>query len=220
MSRIGVGVVGRGVWGCHSLEQELRKLPGVEVVAVTAGPQWGVSCFDDQVAAGRRYAAELGADYREDWREVVEAPDVDVVSLMTSPATRREPALAAFAAGKHVVVDKPLAHLASDDGMLGTVRCGRVPYETWEEPFSVDVIGSQGGASVRANRTVLSPSGEEFTDPSPKAALLERSFEAFLDAIEGRGQPATTFEDGLLITRILDAAYRSARDTRAIAIER
>ena len=112
--RLRVGVIGRGVWGCHSLEQQLRKRPGVEIAAVTAGPQWGAACFDDTEIAGREYAQELGAEYRDDWRAVACDPDIHILSLMTSPAARREPALAALATGMHVVVDKPLARTVED----------------------------------------------------------------------------------------------------------
>ena len=111
----GIGVIGCGVWGCHSLERRLEEQPGVRIVSVTAGNEWGAHAFDgDAVDHGRHYAEELGAEYVADWREVVEDPRVTIISLMTSPATRREPACAAFAAGKHVVVDKPLAANMTD----------------------------------------------------------------------------------------------------------
>ena len=111
----GIGVIGCGVWGCHSLERALLRQPGTRVVALTAGEEWGAHCHPGGArTAGKRYADELGAEWYNDWRDVVDDPRVTILSLMTSPATRREPAIRALAAGKHVVVDKPLAATLDD----------------------------------------------------------------------------------------------------------
>jgi len=104
-----VGVIGHGVWGTHALQESLARLDGVEIAAVTAHDRWGFGPSDDPVAAAREYAASKGAAFREDWREVVEDPQIDVLSVMASPASKLEPILAGLEAGKSVVTDKPLA---------------------------------------------------------------------------------------------------------------
>ena len=43
-----------------------------------------------------------------DWRAVVEAPDVDAVSVAVANSLHREVVEAALAAGKHVLCEKPL----------------------------------------------------------------------------------------------------------------
>lgn len=48
-----------------------------------------------------------------DWRGVVEAPDVDLVVACLPPILNREVVLAAAAAGKQVVSEKPLADSAA-----------------------------------------------------------------------------------------------------------
>ncbi|MFY0633461.1 MAG: Gfo/Idh/MocA family oxidoreductase [Vannielia sp.] len=48
------------------------------------------------------------------WRELVNDPAVDIVSITAPNALHKEMALAAIAAGKHVYCEKPLAPLASD----------------------------------------------------------------------------------------------------------
>lgn len=109
MKRHGIGVVGCGVWGTHSLQEILLRQEGVEMVAVSSHDRWGECQFGDPVAAGRKYAGEKGCDFCEDWEAVVEDPEVDIVSVMTSPARKLEVVLAALERGKSAVMDKPLA---------------------------------------------------------------------------------------------------------------
>ncbi|ANS78335.1 oxidoreductase [Serinicoccus hydrothermalis] len=66
-------------------------------------------------AALEAAAAELGwARTATDWREVVERNDIDVVDVCTPGHLHAEVALAALAAGKHVLVEKPLANTVAD----------------------------------------------------------------------------------------------------------
>lgn len=53
-----------------------------------------------------------------DWREVIERDDVDVVDVCTPGHLHAEVALAALAAGKHVLVEKPLANTVADCELL------------------------------------------------------------------------------------------------------
>jgi predicted dehydrogenase len=46
---------------------------------------------------------------RDDWRDVIQEPGVDLVSIVTPPSEHREMALATLAAGKHVLCEKPTA---------------------------------------------------------------------------------------------------------------
>ncbi|WP_151524208.1 Gfo/Idh/MocA family protein [Serinicoccus kebangsaanensis] len=66
-------------------------------------------------AAVTAAAAELGwADAATDWREVIERDDIDIVDVCTPGHLHAEVALAALAAGKHVLVEKPLANTVAD----------------------------------------------------------------------------------------------------------
>ncbi|OGV77818.1 MAG: hypothetical protein A3K19_16245 [Lentisphaerae bacterium RIFOXYB12_FULL_65_16] len=106
----GIGVVGVGVWGCHSLEHMLLKCGDARVVAVSTDESLGAHCFPEPVAErGSAYAKELKAEFRADWREVVADPRVHIVSAMACPTQKAQVILAALRAGKHVVTDKPLA---------------------------------------------------------------------------------------------------------------
>ncbi|MBO4207863.1 Gfo/Idh/MocA family protein [Micromonospora echinofusca] len=56
-------------------------------------------------------ADRLGWDsYTTDWRELVNADDIDVVDICTPGDSHAEIAIAALAAGKHVLCEKPLAN--------------------------------------------------------------------------------------------------------------
>ena len=52
----------------------------------------------------------------EDWRSVVSAADVDLVVACLPPVLNRDVVLAAAAAGKHIVCEKPLADLRRRGG--------------------------------------------------------------------------------------------------------
>jgi predicted dehydrogenase len=59
--------------------------------------------------AARAFAAKHGATHvTTDVGELVARPDIDVVCITTPSGAHREPALAAIAAGKHVVIEKPI----------------------------------------------------------------------------------------------------------------
>ena len=56
-------------------------------------------------------AARLGwEESATDWRAVVERPDIDIVDIVTPPNSHEEIAVAAMAAGKHVLCEKPIAN--------------------------------------------------------------------------------------------------------------
>ncbi|WP_250008498.1 Gfo/Idh/MocA family protein [Actinoplanes sp. M2I2] len=65
------------------------------------------------------FAADAAARYgyaraESDWRAVIEAPDVDAVSVAVANSLHREVVEAALAAGKHVLCEKPLAPSVTD----------------------------------------------------------------------------------------------------------
>src|SRR5690348_15415142 len=79
-----------------------------------AVPELAVLCGRD-AAAVSGVAAKLG--WREtatDWREVVARDDIDVVDVSSPGDTHRDIALAALAAGKHVLCEKPLANTVAE----------------------------------------------------------------------------------------------------------
>jgi predicted dehydrogenase len=60
-------------------------------------------------------AGKLGwAEYTTDWHEIVSRDDIDLVDICTPGDTHAEIALAALAAGKHVLCEKPLANSVAE----------------------------------------------------------------------------------------------------------
>ena len=105
-----IGVIGYGVWGTHALQEDLARLDGVEIAAVHASPYWGANSYGEALMArAREYAAQKGCPLLEDWEAIATDPDIDILSVMTSPASKTEPVLLGLAHGKHIVTDKPLA---------------------------------------------------------------------------------------------------------------
>ncbi|MCT2586124.1 Gfo/Idh/MocA family oxidoreductase [Actinophytocola sp. S1-96] len=77
-------------------------LPMVPHLAVLGGRDLGRT---------KAAAAKFGwASVQTDWRELVNSPDVQVVDICTPGDSHCEIALAALAAGKHVLCEKPLAN--------------------------------------------------------------------------------------------------------------
>lgn len=97
-----VGLVGCGAFARFSMAR-YRLLPGVRIEAVA----------DIDAAAARRAAAELGAEPRSP-EAVLVADDVDLVYIATPPALHFRQARAALEAGRHVLVEKPLATTVAD----------------------------------------------------------------------------------------------------------
>ncbi len=99
MKRLGMGLVGAGFIGPHHLEA-VRRLGFVDVVAIA----------DHTEAAARQKADALGVPKAYGGYEALLAdPDIHVVHNATPNYLHHPVSMAAIAAGKHVVSDKPLA---------------------------------------------------------------------------------------------------------------
>ena len=106
MRTIGVGLIGTGFMGkCHTLAY--RAVGAVFDTPLT--PRLVLVC-DRRADEAERHAAQCGFERAtDDWRAVVDDPDVHLVSITTPNRLHCEMALAALEAGKHVHCEKPLA---------------------------------------------------------------------------------------------------------------
>jgi predicted dehydrogenase len=96
---IRAGVIGAGFIGPAHVEA-VRRLGSVEVVALAASSLASAQKKAQALSIARAYG---------DWRELVHDPDVQVVHNCTPNVMHHEVTLAAIAAGKHIVAEKPLA---------------------------------------------------------------------------------------------------------------
>ncbi len=96
---VGIAVVGYGYWG-PNLVRNFTTCPTTRVVAV---------CDQNPARLERAGAACPHAKLVQNFAAVVDDPQVDAVVIATPVATHAELALAALEAGKHVLVEKPMA---------------------------------------------------------------------------------------------------------------
>jgi predicted dehydrogenase len=94
-----VGIIGYGGFG-KFLHYWWAKLENVEVVAIADTNIQGENIEDLKA-------------YR-DWRDLVNDPEIDIISIVTPPALHVEMACAAMKANKHVLLEKPVA--ITEDG--------------------------------------------------------------------------------------------------------
>jgi UDP-N-acetyl-2-amino-2-deoxyglucuronate dehydrogenase len=97
VKEIGIGIVGCGMISEFQADA-IGKIPGARVVA-----------FQDSIHdLARTRAAKFGGKVHADFDALARDPEVHAVSICTPSGAHLEPALAAAAAGKHVMVEKPL----------------------------------------------------------------------------------------------------------------
>ncbi len=99
MKRLGMGLVGAGFIGPHHIEA-VRRLGFVDVVAIAHHNEEGARQKADALGVPKGYGS---------YEALLADPDIDVVHNATPNALHHPVNMAAIAAGKHVVSDKPLA---------------------------------------------------------------------------------------------------------------
>ncbi len=113
--------VGFGLIGCGRIAprhaQSLQELPGARLVAVA----------DIIESRAQRLGKEYGVDFYQDYRYLLERPDIDVVNVCVPSGLHAQVAIDVARAGKHVLVEKPISlSLESADEMIATARSSGV----------------------------------------------------------------------------------------------
>ena len=172
-----VGVVGYGIMGkAHSygyrVAPMLYSLPVRPVVAAISGRN--AAAVEE---AARAYEIP---SWTTDWHTLVEDPTIDIIDICTPPGTHVEIAIAAAAAGKAILCEKPLAASYADAasaadefqaqgavlavGLAGARRCAVAR--------SVPGAGPAQRVRIRAGARALPPRASR-----PLAAVLARGRE-------------------------------------------
>jgi predicted dehydrogenase len=101
---IGIGIVGAGFARTTQIPGFLN-CKGTRVVAITSRHR------EHAESVAKEFGIENVAN---DWRELVQRDDIDLVSVVTPPATHKEITLAALDQGKAVLCEKPMAMNADE----------------------------------------------------------------------------------------------------------
>jgi predicted dehydrogenase len=103
-----IGFVGAGGIARYQMSM-LKKIDGVEIVGLA----------DVNKSALDLAAKETnGAKVFSDWKELLAMPGLDAVSVCTPNKLHCEPTVLALKAGKHVLVEKPMAMNAAEAGKM------------------------------------------------------------------------------------------------------
>jgi len=119
---IRLAIVGLGKIACAQHLPAIAATPDIEVVAVAS-----------------RHARLDGVEHFATLEELlVQAPDIEAVALCTPPQPRRAQAMAALAAGKHVLLEKPPGATVGElDPMAAMAReRRRTLFATWHSRFA------------------------------------------------------------------------------------
>jgi predicted dehydrogenase len=127
VSALRVGIVGSGFMGLTHAEA-VRQFEGAELAGVAGGRR--------AESLANRYGAPLEASAEA----LIDRDDVDAVVLATPHHLHAEHALRAFARGKHVLVEKPMATMLADcDAMIeAAARAGRALAVGFQQRFRVN----------------------------------------------------------------------------------
>lgn len=99
-----VAVIGAGYWG-PNLARNFRSSPEWDLVAI---------CDRDESRARKAIGARSTVEVETSVERLLARDDIDAVAIATPAESHAALALAAFDAGKHVVVEKPLARTSAE----------------------------------------------------------------------------------------------------------
>ncbi|MCD9196895.1 Gfo/Idh/MocA family protein [Aeromicrobium wangtongii] len=168
-NKLGVAVIGAGYWG-PNLARNFR-----------ASADWDLRAVCDLDLDRARSVAGDGVAVTTSLDEVLARPDIDAVAIATPARTHQAMAMPALEAGKHVVVEKPLADsLANASQMVRTAaERGLVLMADHTYCYTPAVLkireliadGSLGDIlfvdSVRINLGLIQPDVDVFWDLAP-----------------------------------------------------
>jgi len=104
---IRAGIVGLGVGEQHV--KSYGAVPGVEVAAICDVDPAKLKEVGDRYGVSRR---------TQNWRDITEASDIDVVSICSFDDGHAEQAISAFRSGKHAMVEKPICLTRQEEAAL------------------------------------------------------------------------------------------------------
>ncbi len=165
MDEVRFGIVGTGGIA-EAFVHDLAAVPGARAVAVGSRSQASADRFGDENGVPRRHAS---------YAALVEDPEVDVVYIATPHPLHAGNALAAIAAGKHVLVEKAFtmdaaqAAAVADAARAAGVFCMEAMWTRFL-PHVVRVRELIAAGAIGEVRTVVADHGQYFA-PDPRHRL-------------------------------------------------
>lgn len=105
---IGVAVVGYGYWG-PNLVRNFWEIPGARLVCVCDLRKERLAAVQNQYPA---------VEITDNFEEILRNPRIDAVAIATPAHTHFKLAMQALMAGKHVLVEKPMAATSDEAGRM------------------------------------------------------------------------------------------------------
>lgn len=197
MHKIGIGVIGCGGIANYFHLPELRSIDEVNLVAVA-----DIKANRAKATAGRFKVSHWYTDHRE----LLESKDVDAVIVATPHPTHSPIAIEAIEAGKHVLVQKPMATKLSDADALvesatkrGEVKVMVLPFVYFDNPridYVKRLIARGALGKVCMARVRVAHSGpEKYQDDVARMFKEEPGDTWFLD--ESRADGGALFDMGV-----------------------
>lgn len=159
---VGFGVIGTGVWGQTHLK----------TYSTHAGARLACVCDLNEDLVRERAAQYRAGAWTTDYEELLARDDVDAVSVVTPDFLHREIAVAAAEAGKHVLLEKPMATTVEDcEAMIGAAEDNGVTlmvdfHNRWNpamwgirKKIDAGEMGEPQMLTVRLNDTIYVPTG-------------------------------------------------------------
>jgi phthalate 4,5-cis-dihydrodiol dehydrogenase len=148
---LGVGILGAGFFGAFHA-RAIAAIPEVRIVAVCA----------EELTLAEAFAAEHGGKPYGDWRAMLDDKSIDAVAITAPHHLHCQLAVAALEAGKHVLLEKPMA--------LSVAECSRImaSAETSRRKLMVGADHAlrlalpRGARDPRSRRTRQTRDGVEF----------------------------------------------------------
>lgn len=160
MREVGFGLIGCGIWG-HMHARVYTSSPLARLVAVC----------DQDAGRAATFAKEFGVrEHETDWRILLGRSDIQAVGIATPDFAHGEIALAAIEAGKHVLIEKPLATTVQECEQILAARQARgvklmvdfhnrwsIPFLSLQRAIEAGQLGSLMLMNIRLNDTRFVP---------------------------------------------------------------
>src|SRR4051812_11400598 len=117
MNKLRLGLIGYGAWGSHHA-RAIAEAGNTELIAIAA------RSAETQAAAREKHP---GGHVCGDWRELLARPDIDAVDVVLPTDLHYEVARGVLEAGKHLLLEKPMApSIAQCDELIALAQARRL----------------------------------------------------------------------------------------------